>query len=727
MDINDFPFDIMDVVSLLRLNIRRRIPSGVYTDCPFCGRRGKLCVKSDRNVWRCNYCDAKGGMLALYGMAHHINNSEAYWEICEALCSGGSSSSQQAGSPPPRERTAVSRGSRTAASSASSAEGAPLPIQPASSTDAQAVHKTLSTLLDMLSLSNYHQELLRKQGVAQEQIVQRRSTPPPYRCRSIVDQLVKRGYTLQGVPGFYQDDDGKWAINLHKWNAGILTPIFGGDGLVHDLQIQLNKPIRLVCSFPESEATTQVLLSTAPTVTEVVVQQSERADDQTVHQTFSTLLGMLSLTPAHRKNLRERGLTDEQIDRLGYKSTPPPYLCRAYTDRVLKQGCKVQGVPGFYLDDEGRWTVRFLKRLAGLLVPCRGIDGLIKGAQIRLDVPIKDKDADPDKEGAKYLWLSSSMEYMGAGSGSPVHFAGDPFARVVYVTEGLLKADVAHCLMNRTFASTAGANNTDPFDGLFALLKQTGTRLIVEALDMDKYRNQMIANGASKLYLLAQEHGLDWQPLTWNPNYKGVDDWQLALKKKAEKKKEVSKLNFKNRYLAGECGVDGIEACVDRWYALTGDRPALPDYLGLTGEEMTAFIQGSAELEKLLRPLRREQSFRIYQLDFGSDKKPKPFAFLGIAALRKAGYEQPPAAEYRLAYDGVLYCGKDTEDKAVLERIFSRFNDDLPGDYHGRSVSPSDVVELYDGDGRRYFYCDGGGFVPVKFSPALALPMQQPA
>ena len=727
MDINDFPFDIMDVAPLIPLTVRRRIPSGVYTDCPFCGRRGKLCLKSDLNVWRCNYCDAKGGMLSLYGKVYHVSNSEAYWEICEALSSGGSASSRKPGNPPPGKRAAGAPSVRAAAPSADKAEGAPAPMLPACSADAQTIHKTLSALFDMLSLTSYHQQLLRGQGMAEEQVVRHRSTPPPYRCRSIVDQLVKRGYTLQGVPGFYLDDGGKWTVNLHKWVAGILAPLLGEDGLIRDFRIRLNKPIRLVGDFPETEATMQVLLSTAPTVNEVIIQQSERADDQTVHQTFSLLLGMLSLTPAHRNNLRARGLTDDQIDTLGYKSTPPPYLCRSYTERLLKLGCRVQGVPGFYLDDEGKWTVRFLKRLAGILVPCRSIDGLIKGAQIRLDVPIKDKADDPDKEGTKYLWLSSSMEFMGVGSGSPVHFIGDPYARVVYVTEGFLKADVTHFLMNRTFAATAGANNTEPFDGLFALLKRTGTRLIVEAQDMDKYRNAMIANGASKIYLLAQKHGLEWRPLTWNPNYKGVDDWQLALKKKAEKKKEESKLSFKERYLAGECGVEGIEPCVDRWHALTGERPALPDYLGLTGEEMTAFIQGMEELEKLLHPLRWEQSFRIYQLDFGSAKQPKPFAFLGIAALHKAGYEQPPAAEYRLTYDGTICCGKGSEDEAVLKRIFGRFNDDLPGDYHGRSVSPSDVVELYDDDGRRYFYCDGGGFVPVKFSPALALPMRQPA
>lgn len=43
-----------------------------------------------------------------------------------------------------------------------------------------------------------------------------------------------------------------------------------------------------------------------------------------------------------------------------------------------------------------------------------------------------------------------------------------------------------------------------------------------------------------------------------------------------------------------------------------------------------------------------------------------------------------------------------------------------PPDYRGRSIAPSDVLELYDESERRYFYCDMAGFLQVKFSPALA-------
>lgn len=567
----DFPFTIADVASLLRLKVRRRQAASVYTDCPFCGdKRGKMNINYEKNVFRCNYCDERGGMVALYAKVYGISNSDAYREICDALQTG--------------------------------------------------------------------------------------SHAPEYQIKTV--------------------------------------------------------------ELPPS------------------VQNSDLADIHKIHQTLSLLLSMLTLTEPHRKNLLDRGLTNEQIERLGYKSTPPPYLCQSLTERLIKQGCTVQGVPGFYMNDSGKWTAKFYKRTAGILIPARGIDGLVRGAQIRLDVPIKDENEDEDKEGTKYLWLSSSNKHMGVTSGSPVHFVGDPFARVIYVTEGFLKADVAHCLMNRSFAAVAGANNLSQLDPVFSILARSGTKMIVEAHDMDKYRNEMIEKGASKIYLMAHSYGMETRRLTWNPNYKGVDNWQLALKKQKEAKiKEGCKLNFKQKFISGLCDIDHIDECFEEWRITNGnpldrDKEHGPQqYLGLTDQEMEAYgrstyATGKEELKQLLLAQQIRQRFRIYQLEFTSDSQTKPFAFQGIKALHKAGYEQPPASEYRLVHDAELLCSAAAVDAEILGLIFSRYSDELPDDYPGRSISPSDVIELYDNEKRQYFYRDTEDFITVKFSPVLALPMK---
>lgn len=414
------------------------------------------------------------------------------------------------------------------------------------------------------------------------------------------------------------------------------------------------------------------------------ITQAERASPQEIHQTYSLMLGMLSLNSAHRAHLRseKRGLADEQIDSLGFKSTPPYFLCRSLTERLIKQGCRVEGVPGFYLHEGGYWTAKFGSRTAGILIPAIGIDGLIHGMQILLDVPFKDRDDPPEKAGTKYIWLSSSTKNMGVTSGSPVHFIGNPFARTIYVTEGILKADIAHVLLNRSFVAVAGANNVAQLGPLFALLAQNGTELIIEAHDMDKYSNEMIAKGSSKIYLLARQHGMECRRLTWNPNYKGIDDWQLALRKEKQQKEGEDQNLQKDRAFFRQEG-EGIP------------------------EEKTGLSS-------------RGCRFRIYQLLFDEGRETIPFAFKGIQDLHKAGYKQPPASDYRLVCDSELACPEEWKDMEILEQISAHYGNHVPEGYKGRPLASSDVVELDDETGRRYFYIDGRTFEPVRFSPFLA-------
>lgn len=554
----DFPFGIMDVASLLRLNIRRRGGSRVvYTDCPICGdRRGKMALYPEINTWHCYHCGEYGGMLTLYGKVHGVSNSGAYQGICAAL-------------------------------------------------------------------------------------------------------------------------------------KGAYTP-----------KVKAEQP-------PERP-------------------QVQRASPRDIHRTLTALLSLLTLSPAHREHLRiKRGLTDEQIEQFGFKSTPPAYACRAIAARLAGQDCVLRGVPGFYVDNGGKWTVKFHTRTSGILIPLRGADGLLQGLQVRLDHPIKDKDDPPEKQGIKYLPFTSTGKPMGVTSGSPTHFVGDPCARVVYVTEGALKADIAHALTGRTFVATVGVNNTMGLDELFAFLYRNGTEEIIEAEDMDKYCNPNVNRGASKVHQLAQKNGLNCRRLVWNPNYKGIDDWLLALHRKKLKEKERVSMNFKEMYLNGMCPFNYIESCAEQRRSRPDIGVSGSEFLGLTHEEYEMFLQTvpGVSLKAHLDGQRRAQKFRVYQLDFKGIET-CAFAFRSMETMRKAGYEQPPADSYQLVYDGELIHPKGWPENVVLKRIFHDCNDDLPEGYQGRSLSMSDVVELYDGDNRDFFYCDEDGFTPVRFDAEQAKPMQ---
>lgn len=534
--------------------------------------------------------------------------------------------------------------------------------------------------------------------------------------------------------GYYADcpfcGDKRGKLHLNTEFDGWKCNYCGEHGGILDLYGKLNKvgrseAYREICDALQNGIVSYDYSSPSDMESVKKVEQSSIADAETLDKTFKALLEMLTLSKEHREHLRiKRGLTDEQIERFGYKSTPPFYKGRPLAERLIAKGCTVEGVPGFY-QKAGHWTVNFSTITAGILIPVRDIDHRIHGFQIRLDVPLKDKDDDPDDEGTKYIWFSSAGKPMGTSSGSPVHFVGDPYARVVYVTEGALKADVSHTLMNRTFAAIAGANNTASLEELFALLTENGTQTIIEAADMDKFRNEQIYSGASKVSRMAKSLGMECRPLTWNPNYKGVDDWQLALRKKHDRKKGQT-TNFKKRFLYGLCDFDAIDDEVAVWHESEDDGVSLREHLGLTEKEYALSLeQGYDALRESLLNQRRRQAFRIYQLRFDEKNPTIPFAFGGVKKLHKAGYEQPPARFYRLIYDGALLCSDADDCNERLERIWEQYQDELPEDYYGRSVAPSDVLELYDDENRRYFYVDKKGFCPVKFSPALAGKMEK--
>ncbi len=181
-------------------------------------------------------------------------------------------------------------------------------------------------------------------------------------------------------------------------------------------------------------------------------------------------------------------------------------------------------------------------------------------------------------------------------------------------------------------------------------------------------------------------------------------------------------MTFKEQYLNGLCGLEMLEACTEKWHAMKVDSISLRDYLGLTEQEYDAYLQTDPWRffsGVVGQSAYKTQRFRVYQLDLEHGET-RAFAFGGIDALHKAGFQQPPAAEYTLVYDGELICPVGQDERDILERIFARYNQAFPPDYRGRSIAPSDVLELYDESERRYFYCDMAGFLQVKFSPALA-------
>ena len=252
------------------------------------------------------------------------------------------------------------------------------------------------------------------------------------------------------------------------------------------------------------------------------MEQIPKADLEIRHQTYSMLLSQLILSKDHQKNLMERGLDAEQIVKYGYKSTPA-FGFHKIVSAIMARECVLEGVPGFYTKKNNTYGINFNKHASGILIPIRSMDRRIEGFQIRLDRPIEDK---------KYIWFSSSNQFRGTSVGGPVHFIANPADKTVYVTEGALKADIAHAFCKKTFVALAGVSHYRALEPIFAQLKRNGVVNIVEAYDMDKYTNPHVEKSCMQMMEMANAYEFSVHRLCWDKKYKGIDDWLASRKKR---------------------------------------------------------------------------------------------------------------------------------------------------------------------------------------------------
>lgn len=112
-------------------------------------------------------------------------------------------------------------------------------------------------------------------------------------------------------------------------------------------------------------------------------------------------------------------------------------------------------------------------------------------------------------------------------------------------------------------------------------------------------------------------------------------------------------------------------------------------------------INGISELQDG-EPLK---NCRIWQLKPDVDIHMK---FSDYESLVKR-FGEPEPQNYRIAYDGEI----ETND---LERILEKFDaGQAVHGYEGHPIAVSDVIELYDGEGSKFYYVDAKVFQAIAF------------
>ena len=238
------------------------------------------------------------------------------------------------------------------------------------------------------------------------------------------------------------------------------------------------------------------------------------------HATYSALLSKLTLASDHRDNLLGRGLTDADIGRLGYKTTPVVGMTQI-AKQLQSDGLYLAGVPGFYRDDSGAWT--FIHEKRGILIPVRDRYGRIQGLQIRRD----------NVEKRKFRWVSSTEKKDGCKAEGWTHLSG-PVRPMLVLTEGPMKADVINALTGLTVLAVPGVNTLTQLELTLTELRSEGLVEIKTAFDMDFATNHHVQNGYNNLLQLLGDMGFRYGTYLWDPAYKGLDDyiWEYLFRKK---------------------------------------------------------------------------------------------------------------------------------------------------------------------------------------------------
>lgn len=234
---------------------------------------------------------------------------------------------------------------------------------------------------------------------------------------------------------------------------------------------------------------------------------------------YNEFLSKLSLNSTHYNDLIRRGLRDEDIVSGGYKSVPAPTEAKNIIKEMLSTHSLQEfiGVPGFYLNDNGEVTLSKLND--GYFIPCKNTAGQIEGMQIRFSNP---------SSGPKYKWLSSVSMKKGAGAYAWSHFVGYP-ANIVYLTEGILKANIINRFLDMPVIGMPGVNALKHLDDILIYLKSVGVETIVPAFDMDMFTNIHVLNAYKRLVDHLVSMGFKVAPTKWDEKYKGLDDYLLHI------------------------------------------------------------------------------------------------------------------------------------------------------------------------------------------------------
>ena len=225
-------FCIEDVVRLNHLDVKKK-GTEYYFPCPVCGESGACSYNPAKNKWHDWKCDAGGGPIDLFIALTSDPEKRAIYESSDGIKAAA------------RDIFKALDGDTYVP--AVKIEPMPARIVQKKASD-EHCSRVYTALLQECTLEKVHYQKLLDRGLSSEQINKYMFKSVPKDTKGVSRRLLKKGYVLKGVPGFFLNK-GEWDLKipynhrLHKRETGTFCPVFDGErNLLLGFQINVDKP-----------------------------------------------------------------------------------------------------------------------------------------------------------------------------------------------------------------------------------------------------------------------------------------------------------------------------------------------------------------------------------------------------------------------------------------------------------------------------------------------------
>jgi len=187
--------NITNVINKLNLKKTSVRGSYIYTICPFCQKNnennGYLKINTIKNVFICKKCESSGSSIDLYANMNYISTKEAFERLMKET--------------PVLDNMPYTYNN---------------PVK-----DEYYRDMVYRNFLELLSLNKSHYNKLKQMTFTDNYIKENQFKTienNEYKKKIICEELQNKGFKLDGIPGFFQDNCFKWTYKSHN---GIFIPV----------------------------------------------------------------------------------------------------------------------------------------------------------------------------------------------------------------------------------------------------------------------------------------------------------------------------------------------------------------------------------------------------------------------------------------------------------------------------------------------------------------------